>query len=554
MKRRDTTIQTPMAIVVAKTYLAKLGFTGFVNRNVTWDPKQVNLTPGQLALSVVLSTFTANRHPLSRIGQRFHGMDTELLFGKGVTSSDFSDDAIARTLDKIHEAGSAHLFSQLALSAFTTFDIPLGNLHADTSSHAFFGEYEGCEDPAYDGMDVTYGFSKEHRPDLKQIMIGNVVNSDGIPLVHQALNGNTADCTWNGQVIGTLSDLLGERLKDIVYIADAKLVTEPNLRLLHQKGLSFISRVPDNFCAKLASQAKKDAYAANAWTAFGSMAEDKKQAEYEGYSQVHYLGREPMRLLVVKSSAARDGFLTRLEKERSELARSTHEVERQNFACEPDALTAAEALRKKGSKGLFRLSYTLSDTTTWKRPPGNPGKNPKPPVEIVTWQVRFTITENTEAIQAAKEQAQSFVLVTNIPSDKLDDRELLWRYKKQHVVEAGFRWLRQPSMASAIFLKKPERIEALMMLIHVALMVRALMQQQARLRLGAMAEAPRIELNGQGLKSPTADKILVLLLNQGVITDRGERYYGTTSDKDFERVQVLMKLLGVTEDELQMEG
>ena len=203
---------------------------------------------------------------------------------------------------------------------------------------------------------------------------------------------------------------------------------------------------------------------------------------------------------------------------------------------------------------MFNLSYTLSSTTTWKRPPGNPGKNPKPPVEVVTWQVRFMIAENTAAIEAAQEQAQSFVVVTNIPVGELDDRGLLWRYKKQHVIEAGFRWLRQPSMASTIFLKKPERIEALMMLIHVALMIRALMQQQARLRVGKMAEAPRIDLNGQRLTSPTADKLLVLLLNQGVITEHGEHYYASPTDKDFERVQVLMRLLGVTENGLISAG
>ena len=61
-------------------------------------------------MSVLLSTFTANRYPLSRIGQRFHRMDTELPFGKGVISFDLSDDAIARTLDKIHEAGSPIFF------------------------------------------------------------------------------------------------------------------------------------------------------------------------------------------------------------------------------------------------------------------------------------------------------------------------------------------------------------------------------------------------------------------------------------------------------------
>jgi len=550
MKRYATITQTPMSVKVAHTYLQRLDFIGFINRNVKWDEKQVHLTPGQLALSVVLSTFCSSRYPLSRIPQHFASMNTELLFGRGVKASDFNDDAIARTLDKIYEAGTASLYSQLALSAFTTFDIPLGNLHADTSSHAFYGDYDCCEDPAYDGAVVTYGFSKEHRPDLKQVMIGNIVNSDGIPILHQTIDGNTADCAWNEQAIGALADLLQERIKDVVYIADAKLVTEANLRLMHKHQVRFISRVPDNFCAKLAARIKKEAYAADSWKDLGSIADDKKHAQYEGFSRCHYLGTEKMRLLVVKSSSGRDGFIARLQKERNELERRIREIEQREFACEPDAQATAEAVKKQKSKGFFSLSYTLSSTTTQKRPVGNPGKNPKPPVEVVTWQVRFKIVENSEVIKTAQEQAQSFVLVTNIPAEEMDDQTLLWRYKNQHVVEAGFRWLRQPSMASAIFLKKPERIEALMMLIHVALMIRSLMQQQARLRVKAMPDAPRIDLNGQKLTNPTADKILVLLINHGVITDRGKHYYSHCTDKDFERLKVLLHLLGITEEEL----
>jgi transposase len=217
----------------------------------------------------------------------------------------------------------------------------------------------------------------------------------------------------------------------------------------------------------------------------------------------------------------------------------------------PDAKAAAEAVKKQKCKGFFSVSYSLSSTTTQKRPVGNPGKNPKPPKEVTTWHVKFTISENSEVIEAAKKQAQSFVLITNIPSKEMDNQTLLWRYKQQYVVEAGFRWLRQPSMASTIFLKKPERIEALMMLIHVALMIRALMQQQARLRVKEAKHVPLIDLNGQKLTNPTADKILVLLINHAVITDGGgEHYYADCLDKDFERLQTLLNLLGITEEEL----
>ena len=550
MKRYTKATQTPMAVKIAHSYLKRLDFCRCINKNVVWDDKQVNLTPGQLALSVVLGTFCSNRYPLSRISQQFAPMNTELLFGDGVKFTDFTDDAIARTLDKIHEAGTEKLYSQLALSAFTTFEIPLGNLHADTSTHSFYGDYDDCEDPDYVGPAVTYGYSKEHRPDLKQIMIGNVVNSDGIPLVHQTIDGNTADCSWNEQVIGELAGLLKERLQDVVYVADAKLVSEPNLRLMRKHQLQFISRVPDNFCAKLAARVKKEAYSADNWRDFGSMADDGKHARYEGFSQWRHLGLERLRLLVVKSSAAREGFTARIQKEREEWQRKIQEIENRDFACEPDAIEAAQILTKQKSKGFFSLAYTPFCTTSHKRPVGNPGKNPKPPVAINAWKVRFEISENIAAIQAGEEQAQTFVLVSNIPEEAMDDRTLLWRYKNQHVVEAGFRWLRQPSMASTIFLKRPERIAALMMLIHVALMIRALMQQQARLRVNAMPDAPRIDLNGQKLSNPTADKILVLLTNHAVVTDKGKHYYAHCTDKDLTRLETLMALLGITEEEL----
>ena len=550
MKIYQKAKNTPMAIKIAHTYLKRLDFVGLINRNVRWDEKQVNLTPGHLALSVVLGTFCASRYPLTRIPQHFSTMNTELLFGSGITYSDFTDDAIARTLDKIHEAGTAALFSQLALTAFTTFDIPLGNLHSDTSTHTFYGDYDACDEEDYEGPDITYGYSKEHRPDLKQIMIGNVVNSDGIPLIHQSLSGNTADCAWNEQAIGTIGDLLKERIQDVVYIADAKLVTEPNLRLMHKHQLKFISRVPDNFCAKLTARAKKEAYEANAWEDFGCIADDGKHTRYEGYSKAYSLGLEKVRLLVVKSSAGREGFAARLEKERARLEQEVRVVEQREFACEADAITAAQILTKQKSKGYFSLSYTTLHTTSQKRPVGNPGKNPKPPVEISTWQVRFEMSENNGVIQAAQEQAQTFVLVSNIEHEKMNDKTLLWRYKNQHVVETGFRWLRQPSMASTIFLKKPQRIEALMMLIHAALLIRALMQQQVRLRLKAFSDSPLLDITGQKLPRPTADKILVLLINRAVVTDHGEQYYAYCNEKELAQLQLLMELLGITEDEL----
>lgn len=96
-----------------------------------------------------------------------------------VTPSDLNDDALARTLDRMQEAGCSSIFSSLALHAYTTFQIQFKTLHSDTSSRTLYGEYSACDDPNYKGLLINHGHSKDHRPDLKQVMVGHVVNEYG---------------------------------------------------------------------------------------------------------------------------------------------------------------------------------------------------------------------------------------------------------------------------------------------------------------------------------------------------------------------------------------
>ncbi|WP_425058192.1 DUF4277 domain-containing protein [Sporomusa carbonis] len=77
-------------------YAKKLDFVETINRSAAWDEKQCNLSPGQLALSVVFSTFADVRSPLYHIKNNFAHMDTAFLFGPGVTGDDFTDDAPAQ--------------------------------------------------------------------------------------------------------------------------------------------------------------------------------------------------------------------------------------------------------------------------------------------------------------------------------------------------------------------------------------------------------------------------------------------------------------------------
>ncbi|MCX7780538.1 MAG: DUF4277 domain-containing protein [Negativicutes bacterium] len=166
--------RTSFSIAAADQYLSKLNFVKIINKAVSWDPKQCKISPGLLAKSVVLSTFADTRTPLYRIWKTFYGTDIEMLFAPGLTAQDFSDDAIARTLDKISAAGVESLFGQISLAGLAAFNVPTCHLHADTTSISLAGAYEECEEDDYEGLSVCHGYSKDKRPDLKQVVMGKV--------------------------------------------------------------------------------------------------------------------------------------------------------------------------------------------------------------------------------------------------------------------------------------------------------------------------------------------------------------------------------------------
>ncbi len=102
------------------------------------------------------------------------------------------------------------------------------------------------------------------------------------------------------------------------------------------------------------------------------------------------------------------------------------------------------------------------------------------------WHVHVELIERTEAIEQKRTKAGCFVLITNRPSEGLDAQnteELLRTYKAQDGIERNFRFLKDPLIVNNIFLKKPQRIEALGLVLLLSLLVWNLIQRQMRMYL-----------------------------------------------------------------------
>jgi hypothetical protein len=158
---------------------------------------------------------------------------------------------------------------------------------------------------------------------------------------------------------------------------------------------------------------------------------------------------------------------------------------------------------------------------------------------------------NEQRAEALRQQEEAFVLITNCM--EMSDEQLLRSYKEQHVVEIDFRYLKNPSVGSAILLKTPERVEALVMLLHIGLLLNALLQY--RLRKGRKAwtkPVPKIGWNGSDMmEAPTTYYIECNVAGSFFRAARASPgVYDFVVTPHGKAIDVIMEMMGMTVQDL----
>jgi hypothetical protein len=171
------------------------------------------------------------------------------------------------------------------------------------------------------------------------------------------------------------------------------------------------------------------------------------------------------------------------------------------FACEAEARQAL-ATFAQGLQATYLHASTVCPTPRYgKRGRPSPGAQP----DHVVYHITGALASRLAARQALVEQHSCFILATNELDDTLlPAQELLAGYKGQVQAERGFRFLKDPHfLASSLYLKKPARIMALLMVMTVCLLVYAALEYRVRQALQAH-EATFPNQKGQRVQTPTA--------------------------------------------------
>ena len=504
----------------------ELDLTAVVDETVAQDPQQA-MSTGLAVKAMVLNVVTG-RDPLYRLRSWAEELPLDLLLGPGVNADHLNDSSVARHLDRFFEGGAEKIFNAAALRAIDVEGLQLDRLHNDTTSRLVFGAYNHPEDP--ETISITYGHSKDQRPDLKQVMYGLSTTTDGVPVNAQLLSGNTSDKTWNSDLLAELKkNLRLDPQATLHYVGDSALVTQRNLDLAAANGIVLTSRMPRTLTATTTALVRA-AHEPLPMTPLGTFSEAKDATSYEGcvLPDCEVLGHR-VQLGVFRATPAntrtQQVVLARQKKELAAATKAAKKLATTLFACEPDADAAAAdfvAAHSTGAEADRLISIVvkvIAEEVSGSRGRGRPAKNAAPPASTMAYRVEVEVAADEAQARAVMLRDGAFVLV-HTGRESISAADMLRAYKGQSVVETRFPFLKDPAWADVFFLKLPHRVEALGYVLLLALLVWSIWERRIRKNLSAKPERRFKDWNGMVRKNPTAMVCMHMLSGLKVVRVR----------------------------------
>lgn len=463
------------------------------------------VSAGQAVVAMILNGLGFTNRRLYLTPQFFETKPVSRLLDADIEAKDLTDYTLGHALDDIWSYGSSQLFGEVGFGAALDNGL-LGHLnHIDTTSLSVEGEYDVADKENV--IDITHGYSKDKRADLKQAVLSLVVNGpSNIPIWMEALNGNSSDKSSFHDTIKRVHEFKQQINLDssMKWIADSALYTKD--KLLKQNDYLWVTRVPETI--KEASILLERPETNINWV-------DMEKGYKISPVKSSYGGLEQRWILVYSAQAYKREQKTlekNLLKEADALEKTLWHLGNNIFGCRKDAESALKTVNKKHP--LFKIESTPIEQMKYHKK-GRPGVLDEK--TSVGYKIQTTFTRNIEAIDKLLNKKGRFILATNDFSQNYTDCMVLNDYKEQQNVEGGFRFIKDPwFMVDSIFLKSPKRIEALMMVMTLCLLVYNVAQYKLRQSLLAKAETVPNQL-GKEVQNPTMRWIFQIMEGIGII-------------------------------------
>ena len=533
LKPQEIEIENIDHLGIVAGIIDSIGIVEIINELIGVE-KDEKVNAGQVVKAMIINGLGFVSKPLYMFPKYFETIACEHLIGAGVKPEYLNDDKLGRVMDKLFIKGLDTIFFIIALKAAQKFGVSLSTSHLDSSSMHVHGQYntslpfvifesqkvgnnQELEELAVKSpkeITITYGYSRDHRPDLKQFIIEMICSGDGdIPIFLKLASGNQADSSCFGKIAVEYHKQL--EVNSLI-VADCALYTESNLKMMSD--LQWLCRVP------LSIKTAKSLIS----TIPESELIDSTIPGYKLASKTeNYAGIE-QRWLVVQSQERRESDLRKLTqkiiKAESKAVQDLKKLSQEEFACVADAIKALSKLSKQ-----FKYHQIHESTVTQVK------SNKKDTSGEISYQISATVSQDESKINTELLSAGRFIIATNVlDSQELSNDSMLSEYKAQQSCERGFGFLKDPLFfADSIFLKSPERIESLGMIMGLCLLVYTLAQRQIRNALKESKSTIKNQL-GKATNRPTLRWIFQCFQCIHLVTINQEEYISNwNQDRDF---------------------
>jgi transposase len=223
----------------------ELGIGDVLDQATRQNPEMRDLTVGEAVKAMVLNGLGFINQALYLVPRFFQYKPTSRLISPRVTPKQLNDDALGRALDILYAAGVTELYSLIAATAATRLGLAPRFAHLDSTSFHVDGRYNSPEAPDERVVHITRGYSRDHRPDLNQVMLELIIEHQaGIPVLMKPLSGNSSDGMEFGHVVKEHIAQLHTTYGTTYLVADSALYSADTLDKLAQTAIKWITRVP----------------------------------------------------------------------------------------------------------------------------------------------------------------------------------------------------------------------------------------------------------------------------------------------------------------------
>lgn len=527
----------------------QIGVTEIFNRHLMQPAGRPPEIPYGTLAEMMLVNIADDHHPLSRMDDYFREVDLEPIFGMRIDRSKINDDRFGGFLDLMHNAGCSQILSDIAVAAFKRYGIKLSNVNFDTTSKVMWGEYNTPEGVT-GVVDVTFGYSKQNRPDKKQIKL-SMGTTQGICIDGQVLSGNEDDKRFNIDNLDR-ADVLRKRFEtdsdEFFYIADSAAFTKEFLEKAHRLNVKVITRMPDQV---------KEAKTAIAEAAANLSALQRVELPTSTDPSVYHIGESscvyygtPLKMAVCYSESLektkRETVKKRANKELQDLEKLTKRIEKRSFACREDAELEIQKLQNQDLAKIkyHQIQLSIDEVTTKRR--GRPSKNPDSDITSYAYNLIITIQPNAEKIENAIIRECIFVVVSSKTS--MSAEAILREYKTQSAVERKFQFLKSPQFVNALYVDSPKRVEAIGYLMLILMLILSVAEYVVRREL----KAENKTIIGPGkikMSKPSLLAIYRIFFSVVVSTVTiDKKVYRGLNEPLRDNVRSVMRYLGIPED------